>query len=66
MADPGFATPADLDWAGSTVEEAGLEFSIRQSVRGREASAEVVTVVDEVDAELCVIGIRHPRRSRKC
>ena len=59
LADPGFATPADLDWARSTLEEAGVEFSIRQSVRGREASEEVVTVLEEVDAELCVTGIRH-------
>jgi len=58
LADPGFATPADLDWARSTLEEAGVEFSIRQPVRGREASEEVVTVVEEVGAELCVIGIR--------
>ena len=58
LADPGFATQADLDWARTTLEEAGVEFSIRQSVRGREASEEVVTVVEEVGAELCVIGIR--------
>ena len=58
LADPGFATPADLDWVRTTLQEAGVEFSIRQSVRGREASEEVVTVVEEVGAELCVIGIR--------
>ena len=58
LADPGFATEADLDWARTTLEEAGVAFSIRQSVRGREASEEVVTVVEEVGAELCVIGIR--------
>jgi nucleotide-binding universal stress UspA family protein len=58
LADPGFATQADLDWARTTLEEAGVEFSIRQSVRGREASEEVVSVVEEVGAELCVIGIR--------
>jgi nucleotide-binding universal stress UspA family protein len=58
LADPGFVTPADLDWARTTLEEAGVEFSIRQSVRGREAAEEVVTVLDEVAAELCVIGIR--------
>jgi nucleotide-binding universal stress UspA family protein len=58
LADPGFDTQADLDWARTTLEEAGVEFSIRQSVRGREASEEVVSVVEEVGAELCVIGIR--------
>ena len=58
LADPGFATQADLDWARTTLEEAGVDFSIRQSVRGCEASEEVVTVLEEVGAELCVIGIR--------
>jgi nucleotide-binding universal stress UspA family protein len=58
LADPGFAQPADLDWASATLEEAGVEFSIRQFVRGREASEEVLDVLQEVDAELCVIGIR--------
>jgi nucleotide-binding universal stress UspA family protein len=58
LADPGFAQQADLDWASTTLEEAGVEFSIRQSVRGREASEEVLDVVEEVDAELCVIGVR--------
>ena len=58
LADPGFAQQADLDWASSTLEEAGVEFDIRQFVRGREASEEVLDVVEDVDAELCVIGIR--------
>ena len=58
LADPGFAQPADLDWASTTLEEAGVEFSIRQHMRGREASEEVLDVVEEVGAELCVIGIR--------
>ena len=58
LADPGFAQPADLDWASTTLEEAGVEFSIRQLVRGREASEEVLDVLEEVGAELCVIGIR--------
>jgi nucleotide-binding universal stress UspA family protein len=58
LADPGFAQQADLDWASATLEDAGVEFKIRQSVRGREASEEVLTVLEEVGAELCVIGIR--------
>lgn len=61
LADPGFAQPADLEWAGATLEEAGVRYTLRQEVRGREASEEVLDVLDEVDATLCVIGIR--RRS---
>ena len=58
LADPGYAQQADLDWASTTLEEAGVEFSIRQHMRGREAFEEVLDVVAEVGAELCVIGIR--------
>jgi nucleotide-binding universal stress UspA family protein len=58
LVDPGFAQQADLDWASTTLEEAGVEFSIRQHMRGREAFEEVLDAVKEVDAELCVIGIR--------
>ena len=42
----------------ATLEEAGVSFTIRQQMRGREASEEVLDVVQEVSAELCVIGIR--------
>jgi nucleotide-binding universal stress UspA family protein len=59
LSDPGFAQPADLDWARTTIEEAGVEVTVRQEVRGREASEEVLDAVTEVDATLCVIGIRH-------
>jgi nucleotide-binding universal stress UspA family protein len=58
LVDPGFARQADLDWASTTLEEAGVEFSIRQHMRGREAFEEILAAVEEVDAELCVIGIR--------
>jgi len=61
LSDPGYAQPADLDWAAATLEDAGASFTIRQQVRGREASEEVLDVLNEVSAELCVIGIR--RRS---
>ena len=59
--DPSFAQPADLDWVRATLEEAGVPFTIRQEVRGREAADELIGVLEEVGAELCVIGIR--RRS---
>ena len=59
--DPAFAQPADLDWVRATLEEAGVTFTIRQEVRGREAADELIEVLEEVGAELCVIGIR--RRS---
>jgi nucleotide-binding universal stress UspA family protein len=58
LVDPSYAKQADLDWARTTLEEAGVEFSIRQHMRGRDAFDEVLDVVKEVGAELCVIGIR--------
>ena len=59
--DPGFAQPADLDWVRTTCTEAGVDFSVRQEVKGREPWEEIVDLLDEVNADLCVIGIR--RRS---
>jgi nucleotide-binding universal stress UspA family protein len=61
LSDPGFAQPADLDWVRWTLTDAGVSFTVRQEVRGREASEEVLDVLNELDARLCVIGIR--RRS---
>ena len=61
LSDPGFAQPADLDWVRSTLTDAGVSFTVRQEVRGREASEEVLDVLNELNARLCVIGIR--RRS---
>lgn len=59
--DPALAHPTDLDWVRTTLEEADVTFTIRQELRGREASDELIDVLEEVGAELCVIGIR--RRS---
>jgi nucleotide-binding universal stress UspA family protein len=61
LSDPSFAQPTDLEWVRSTLTDAGVSFTIRQEVRGREASDELLDVLDELNARLCVIGIR--RRS---
>jgi nucleotide-binding universal stress UspA family protein len=61
LADPGYAQPADLEWVRTTCTEAGLDVDLRQEVRGREASDELVELLTELEADLCVIGIR--RRS---
>lgn len=58
LADPRYAQPADLEWAGATLEEAGVRYTVHQEMRGREASEEVLDVLESVDATLCVIGIR--------
>jgi nucleotide-binding universal stress UspA family protein len=56
--DPTYAQPADLEWARTTAEEAGVEVAIRQEMRGRDAADELLDVLEEVGASLCVIGIR--------
>jgi nucleotide-binding universal stress UspA family protein len=61
FADPSFAQQADWDWVQATLDEAGVEFSVRQELRGREASEEILDLLKEVGATLCVIGLR--RRS---
>lgn len=56
--DPTYAQPADLEWVQTTAEEAGVEVTIRQQMRGRDAADELLDVLAEVEASLCVIGIR--------
>jgi nucleotide-binding universal stress UspA family protein len=56
--DPTYAQPADLEWARTTAEEAGVDVTIRQEMRGRDAADELLDVLEEVGAGLCVIGIR--------
>ena len=57
-ADPSFAQQADWDWVQATLDEAGVDFSVRQELRGRDASEEIIDVCSEVQATLCVIGLR--------
>ena len=40
--DPTFAQPADLDWLRTTLEEAGVAYSIRQEVGNREPADELI------------------------
>ena len=56
--DPTYAQPADLEWVRTTADEAGVEVTIRQEMRGRDAADELLDVLEEVEASLCVIGIR--------
>ena len=57
-ADPSFAHQADWDWVQTTLDEAGVAFSVRQELRGRDAYEEILTVIEETGASLCVIGLR--------
>lgn len=59
--DPSFASEDDLAGVRRLLEEAGVEFDVRQPVRGRDGAAEVLATADEENADLIVIGLR--RRS---
>ena len=61
-ADPSFAQQADWDWVQATLDDAQVEFSVRQELRGKDPSEEILDVIAEVGASLCVIGLR--RRSQ--
>lgn len=50
---------AALDELHRTLETSGVPYEIRQPVRGRGAAEEIGSAVDELGAELVVIGLRH-------
>jgi nucleotide-binding universal stress UspA family protein len=49
---------AELDRARHEVEGEGLQFEVRQLVRGLEPAEDLVAVAGELDADLIVIGLR--------
>ena len=55
---PSFAQPQDLDALDSQLDDLGIEHEVRQSTRGLAPADEILSVADEVDAELIVIGVR--------
>jgi len=56
--DRQFASEGEVEGLDSTLAEADVEHEIRQSV-GADIADQVLDVVDQVDASLLVIGIRH-------
>ena len=59
--DPRFASEDALDKARARLDESGVAYELKQFVRGHEASEELVSEADRLNASLIVIGIR--RRS---
>lgn len=60
-AETAMAREEDLAAVARTLTAAGVEYQIRQLVRGKNAAEEIVTIADEEAASLIVIGLR--RRS---
>lgn len=58
---PSFAEPRDLDALDAQLTERGIEHEVRQMTRGLAPAEEILSVADEVGADLIVIGVR--RRS---
>lgn len=58
LVDDRFVQGPALDELRARLEESGLAYEIRQPVRGRDITDEVVDVVEEVGADLVVIGLR--------
>ncbi|MEO9324574.1 universal stress protein [Nocardioides sp. C4-1] len=54
----GHEAEPDLADVRARLEQAGVEFDIRQLVRGFEAAEDLVSVAESSDADLIVIGLR--------
>ena len=57
-ADPRYAGPEELEQVRRELEAAAVEVEVRQQVRGREPSEELVSLAAQENAELLVIGLR--------
>lgn len=49
---------AELESIKRELDDAGIEHEVRQLVRGMEPAEDLISVADEVDATLIVIGLR--------
>jgi len=58
LSDVRFASEEVLAAVRARLDEAGVVYEIAQEVRGHDASEEVVTAADRVQASLIVIGLR--------
>ena len=56
--DAGYASVQEVEIVKSELNSSGVEYVLRQLVRGNEPAEEVVGVAEEVDADPIVIGMR--------
>ena len=57
--DSGYASVQEIELLKSRLADAAVDHEVRQLVRGHEPAEEVVSLAEEVGAELVVIGLRH-------
>lgn len=58
-ADSALAPEEDLEAAADAIRATGVDVEVRRLPRGQDPAEEVLAVVEALDAELLVIGIRH-------
>lgn len=56
--DDAVDSEVELDEVRDELQAAGVEFEIRQLVRGMDPAEDLIAVADELSAELIVIGLR--------
>ena len=57
--DPHFASDDQLDTVRRQLDDSGLNYELKQLVRGLDASEELVNATKPDDVEMVVIGLRH-------
>lgn len=60
-ADDAIKTDKDMDAVRRSLDDSGIEFEVRQLVRGFEPAEDLISIAEDSGAELIVIGLR--RRS---
>lgn len=58
LSDPRYASDDAVDGLRSRLDETGVAYEVKQYVRGHDASEELVSEADRLNASLIVIGIR--------
>lgn len=59
LVDERYAQEGDLEELRSRAEAAAVEHRVVQAIRGHSAAEEILDAIDEHQAELLVIGLRH-------
>ena len=59
LVDPRYAQDAQVEVLESRLEASGVPYAVRRFTSSALAADDVLSVADEVDAELIVIGLRH-------
>ncbi|RKS77576.1 nucleotide-binding universal stress UspA family protein [Motilibacter peucedani] len=48
----------ELSAVGAALQQAGIDYEVRQLVRGQDASEDLIAIAEEVQADVIVIGLR--------